>query len=153
MTELLEISDFLRKAHRGLRFGTFSRLPVKVLRLEWRERAIECDWLIRPADPWDRDIPARIAEEQLTFQALRDAITLRDILFYCFAGVTNAELRMFRPDADNNLELVMTGTVNRSNEALSRVASLVMRARLCGFRFTLEGGAFERMRPVSLGCM
>jgi hypothetical protein len=153
MTELLEISDFLCKARRRLRLGTFSRLPVRVLRLEWKGKTVECDWLMRPADPWDRDIPARIAEEQLTLQALRDAIALRDTLFDCFPGVTNAELRMFRPDADNNMELVMTGTVSRSNEALRRVASLVMRAKLCGFRFTLEGGVFERMRPVSLGCL
>ena len=82
MTELIDVSDFLSKARRALRFGKFSRLPVHLLRLEWKGDAIECDWLMRPADPWDLDIPARVAEEQLTLQALRDAISLRDIVFH-----------------------------------------------------------------------
>jgi hypothetical protein len=153
MTELIKVSDFLYKARRTLRFGKFSRLPVRLLRLEWRGDLIECDWQMRAADPWDADIPARVAEEQLTLQALRDAINLRDILFRCFPEITTAELRMFRPDAEDRLVLAMTGTVNRSNEVLRRVASLVMRARLCGFRFTLDDGALTSMHSVSFGCL
>jgi hypothetical protein len=153
MTELIEVSDFLHNARRALRFGKFSRLPVRLLRLEWRGNAIECDWLMRPADPWDADISARVAEEQLTLQALRDAISLRDIVFNSFPEATTAELRMFRPDAEEQLVLVMTGTVNRSNEVLCRVSSLVMRAKLCGFRFTLDGGAFVSPHSVSFGCL
>jgi hypothetical protein len=152
MTELMGVSDFLGKVRRRLRFGEFSRLPVRLLRLEWRGNMVECDWLMRPADPWDREIPPTLAEEHLTLQALRDAMSLRDIVFASFPAVTSADLRMFRPDADHQLALVMTGTVNRSNEVLRRVASVAMRARLCGFHFTLDRGALESLSTVSFGC-
>ena len=93
-----------------------------------------------------------LARENQTLQALRDALTLREVVFKSFPAVVNATLRMFRANSDHRLELVMTGNVNRSNEAFERVASLAMRARLCGFHFTLEEGALERMTPVQLGC-
>ncbi len=150
MTELMEVSDFLRTAHRKLRLGRFSRVPIELLRLEWKSNSVECDWLMRPSDPWDKDIPTRVAEEHLTLQALEDAICLRDLVFRCFSQVSTAELRMFRADADHGLDLVMTGTVNRSNEVMRRVSSLVMRARLCGFRFTLRG---ETLESMSFGCL
>jgi hypothetical protein len=153
MTEFMEVSDFLRTAHRKLRLGRFSRVQVEVLRLEWKSNSVECDWLMRPSDPWDRDVPKRVAEEHMTLQALEDAIRLRDLVFRCFPKVPTADLRMFRPDANHGLDLVMMGTVNRSNEVMGRVASLIMRARLCGFRFNLQGGTLESMHSVSFGCL
>jgi hypothetical protein len=38
---------------------------------------------------------------------------------------------------------MMSGRVSRSNEVLDRVSSVVMRAKLCGFNFTLSNGVFE----------
>jgi hypothetical protein len=150
MNSLLDAADFLRRARRKMRFGEFSREPLKLLRLEWIGNALECDWLMRPADAWDVDLPARVVEENQTLQALRDAITLRNIVFESFPGVDNAELRMFRLGADDFLELVMSGSVIRTNEVFERVASIAMRARLCGFRFTQGEGSLQRMAP--LGC-
>ena len=83
-------------------------------------------------------------------QALRDALRLRNIVFESFPRVDNAELRMFRIGADNLPELVMSGSVVRTNEVFERVASIAMRARLCGFRFTQGDGSLQRMTP--LGC-
>lgn len=135
-----------------MRFGEFSREPLKLLRLEWREEAVECDWLMRPADRWDADLPAHRAEENKTLQALRDGLALRNMIFDSFAGVNSAELRMFRICAEQAPELLMTGSVTRINEAFERVPSITMRARLCGFRFTLAAGSLERMTPAPLGC-
>lgn len=151
MNELLNAIDFLKKARRRMRFGTFSRAPLKLLRVEWKEGLIECDWLMRPADPWDKFLPPALVEEQQTLQALRDALNLRDIVFKTFPSVARADLRMFREDADLRHELMMTGSVTRSNEALQRVPSVAMRAMLCGFRFSLEQGVLESMHPVSIG--
>ncbi len=148
MKELLDAADFLGKARRRLRFGSYSREPLTLLRFEWRGDSVECDWLMRPADQWDKDLPPHLARENQTLQALRDALTLREVVFKSFPAVVNATLRMFRADSNHRLELVMTGNVNRSNEAFERVASLAMRARLCGFQFNLEEGAFGRMTPV-----
>jgi hypothetical protein len=152
MKELLDAADFLRRARRSLRFGALSREPLLLLRFEWKGDWMECDWLMRPPDPWDRDLPPHLARENQTLQALRDALSLREVVFKSFPAIMNAELRMFRADAEHRLELVMTGSVNRSNEASERVTSVAMRARLCGFHFTLEEGVLERMGSVPLGC-
>jgi hypothetical protein len=110
---------------------------------------VECDWLMRPPDPWDKDLPAHLATENQTLQALRDALSLREVIFESFPAVINAELRMFRADGEHRLELVMTGKVNRFNDPFERVASLAMRAKLCGFDFRLEARELERMSPIS----
>lgn len=152
MTELIEAGDFLGRARRRLRYGTFSREPLRLLRVEWKEATVECDWLMRPPDPWDKSLPKRTAEEHQTLQALRDALSVRDLVFASFAEVERAELRMFREEGENRLELMMTGRVNRSNEVMQRVPSVAMRAKLCGFQFTLAGGVLESMRSVSVSC-
>ncbi len=150
MNSLLDAADFVRKARRTLRYGELSREPLELLRLEWKRNALACDWLMRPADRWDADLPARMAEENQTLQALRDALRLRNLVFDAFPRVDNAELRMFRMGADKIPELVMSGSVVRTNEVLERVASIAMRARLCGFHFTQGNGSLQRIPP--LGC-
>jgi len=152
MRELLNAADCLCRVRRRMRFGEFSREPLRLLRLEWKGDSVECDWLMRPADPWDVDLPKRLAEEHQTLQALRDALSLRDVVFQSFPGVNSAELRMFREGADHCPELMMTGSVNRSNEIYPRVASVAMRAMLCGFRFSMARGVLESMTPVPMGC-
>ena len=113
---------------------------------------MECDWLMRPSDPWDKDLPEHLAKENQTLQALRDAMSLREVIFESFPAVINAELRMFRADGEHRLELVMTGKVNRNNDVFERVASVAMRAKLCGFHFTLKAGEMETLTAVSLRC-
>ena len=152
MKELLHAADFLVRVRRKLRFGALSREPLLLLRFEWKGDAVECDWLMRPPDPWDKDLPAHLAKENQTLQALRDALNLREAIFESFPAVINAELRMFRADVEHRLELMMTGRVNRANEVFERVASVAMRAKLCGFQFTLDAGELESMPSVSLSC-
>ena len=152
MRELLHAADFLGSVRRRLRYGALSRDPLLLLRFEWKGDSVECDWLMRPPDPWDKDLPAHLATENQTLQALRDALSLREVIFESFPAVVNAELRMFRADAEHRLELVLTGNVNRNSDAFERVASVAMRAKLCGFHFTLEAGEMERMTSVSLSC-
>lgn len=143
MTLIQDAARFLRLARQKMRFGELSRAPLQLLRVEWRTDSVECDWLMRPADPWDADLPKHLANEHQTLQALRDALTLRRLIFRAFPNVMQAELRMFRTDESHQLELMMTGSVARTNEVLERVASVVMRARLCGFHFNLAAGVLE----------
>jgi hypothetical protein len=133
-----------------MRFGSFSREPLLLLRVEWKGDTVACDWLMRPSDPWDRYLPDHVARENQTLQALRDALNLRETVFKCFPAVTNAELRMFRACAEHRLELLMTGSISRSNEVLHRVPSVTMRAKLCGFNFTLADGALKSLVPISV---
>ena len=150
MRALTEIAKFLRRTQRHLRSGELSREPLQLLRVEWKGDLLECDWLMRPADPWDKYLPSELAMENRTLQALRDALMLRAIIFRSFPAVGIAQLRMFRAGKNHQLELVMTGSVNRWDEELHRVPSVMMRARMCGFRFTMADGGMGRMIPISL---
>jgi hypothetical protein len=152
MRALIETARFLRQARTRMRSGDLSREPLLLLRVEWKGDSVECDWLMRPMDPWDRYLPPHLAKENQTLQSLRDALKLREIIFRCFPAVGIAHLRMFRADDDHRLELVMTGSVTRSNEILHRVASLAMRARLCGFSFNIHEGTLSGMVPFPSGC-
>jgi len=151
MKVLTDVAKFLRRAKRHLRTGELSREPLKLLRVEWKGDLVECDWLMRPVDPWDKYLPPRLATENQTLQSLRDALTLRAVILHSFPAVTQAHLRMFRADEDHHLELVVTGSVNRWDEEFHRVPSVMMRAKMCGFRFTVAEGTLRGLVPVSLG--
>jgi hypothetical protein len=136
---------FVAKIRKNVCKDELSRSPLTLLRFEWKGNSIECDWLMRSPDPWDRDIPAHVARELQTQQALRDALYLRSLVLDSFPAVMHAELRMFRSNEEHELELMMTGRVSRANEVLHRVTSVAMRAKLCGFQFVLSNGAFDRL--------
>ena len=144
MNLIHDAARFVRRTRKKLRQGELSREPLTLLRFEWRRDFIECDWLMRPPDHWDRDLPEHVVREHQTLQALRDALSLRALILESFPAVSSAELRMFRADQNRNLELMMTGRVSRSNEVFHRVSSLAMRAKLCGFHFVLSDGVFDR---------
>jgi hypothetical protein len=150
MTNLFEASDFLLAARKKLRFGTFSREPLSLLRVEWTGDRVACDWLMRASDLWDKYVPDQVARENQTLQSLRDALNLREAVFKSFPTVMYADLRMFREGADHQLELLMTGTISRTNEVPHRVPSVTMRAKLCGFKFTLADGALKSLVPASM---
>jgi hypothetical protein len=150
MKELHYLSQFLGKARHQMRSGTYSREPLTLLRMEWKGDLVECDWLMRSPDPWDRDLPVHLAMENQTLQALRDALNLRELVFRSFPAVINADLRMFRANDEHQLELVMRGSISRCDEVLHRVASVAMRAKLCGFHFKLAEGAQKSLVPISL---
>lgn len=155
MTELFAIADFVRRARTLARFDDFSRSSLQLLRLEWRKSWAECDWLMRLPDPWDEHLPARFVQERETQQALRDALSLRNLIFEAFPSLDRAELRMFRRLANqqHELMLMMTGSLERADEVLPRVASVAMQAKLCGFRFTLAEGVLESMSSNSASCI
>jgi hypothetical protein len=144
MISVSQFASFLGRARRAMRQGELSREPVKILRLEWRSEVVECDWLMRPSDPWDADLPSHAASENQTSQALRDALTFRNMIFKAFPATTRAELRMFRVDSEGQLELMMSGSMARNEQFYERVPSMAMRAKLCGFQFTLDHGVMER---------
>ena len=145
MRVLWRISDFGRAMRRRMRFGELSRAPIRLLRLEWRGDVAECDWLARPADEWDRDLPRRVGDGHAAEQALRDAIAIRELLFSALPGVEAASLRAFRQSAGGTHDLIIAGTVTRGEEVPRNVSSTAMRAKLAGFRFWLQDGALEAM--------
>ena len=145
MRLLWGIADFGRAMHRQMRFGELSRAPLRLLRLEWREDVAECDWMARPADEWDRDLPRQVSGGNVSEQALRDAIAIRELLFNALPGVDTASLRVFRQSAGGAHDLIITGTVTRGEEVPRNVSSTAMRAKLLGLQFWLEDGFLEAM--------
>lgn len=145
------IADFVRRSRRQMRSGELSRESLQVLRVEWKGDSVECDWLMRPADPFDRFVPLRLATENQTLQALRDALKLREIVLRSFPSAGYAHLRMFRADENHRLELVMTGSVSRSDAELHRIPSVMMRARMCGFRFSVAEGTLLGLASATTG--
>jgi len=139
------IADFGRAMHMQMRFGKLSRAPLRLLRVEWRGDVAECDWMARPADEWDRDVPRQVSEGNVSEQALRDAIAIRELLFNALPGVQTASLRAFRQSGGGTPDLIITGTVTRGGEIPRNVPSTAMRAKLLGFQFWFDDGFLEAM--------
>src|SRR6202049_2780553 len=135
VAQLSEIGYFIRALRIQMRFGDLSRAPLRLLRFELRGGVAECDWVSRPADEWDRDIPRHVSGANASTQALQDAIAVRDLVFRALPGVGTALLRVFRESMAGELELIITGTVSREIQASRHVASLAMRAKLLGLQF------------------
>jgi len=153
MNEFHEAMDFLASTSRRLRFGRLSREPLRLLRLEWKESTVECDWLMRPPDPWDKFLSTELSDKHVSIQALRDALLLREMVFKAFPRTENAELRMFRQRIDGDVEILLSGSVSRSDQVLQRVPSVAMRARMAGFRFSMAQGVLESIQTTTLGCI
>jgi hypothetical protein len=145
MRLLWGIADFGRAIHRRLRFGELSRAPLRLLRLEWRGDVAECDWMARPMDEWDRHLPGQASDANVSEQALRDAIVMRELLFDALSGVETASLRVFRQSSEGARDLIITGTVTRGEDVPRNVSSTAMRAKLLGFQFWFQDGFLEAM--------
>lgn len=145
MKRLWETADFIRRLHREGRFGELSRAPLKLLRLEVREESFACDWMARPADIWDGDLRQPVRDQNESLQALADAISIRDLIFDALPQLDLAVLRAFRQSAREPPELIIVGSICRDDPGIYQRASLVMRAKLSGFRFSLRDGRLESM--------
>jgi hypothetical protein len=144
MNPFWQVADFVRGLRREMRFGELSRAPLQLLRLELRDQTLACDWMIRPADHWDADLRGPVRDRHESLQALADAIAVRDLAFDTLANLQTAVLRAFRPSpAREPPELIIVGLVHRDDPGFYQRASLVMRAKLTGFRFCFEGQRLE----------
>jgi hypothetical protein len=147
MKLILDTIEFFHSVRNQMRFGEFSRLPIRLHRFEVTNDTAECDWFMRPADPWDVHLPPSLQQEHVTSQALLDALKIRELIFRGFPQVQQAGLHMYREQEGAAPELMMIGDVERRDHDQCSVASPAMRARLYGFRFSLAGGALERIAP------
>ena len=99
MMALRRIADFLRGIRIERRFGELSRAPLKLFGLQVQSDRAELEWLARPSDIWDAELPRPVREQNFSFQALQDAIALREMLFKLLPDVREAEFRAFRKSA------------------------------------------------------
>jgi hypothetical protein len=135
-----DLRNFVLRLRVQLRFGRLSRAPLQLLRLEWRGNHVNCDWLARPQDQWDQGLPQRVGASNASLQALEDAIQIRELLFYVLRDISSATFRVYRQLASEPHELIIVGTVVRSEPVRWWVDSVTMRAKLCGLQFSLDNG-------------
>jgi hypothetical protein len=147
MNPFWEVADFVRGLHREMRFGELSRASLQLLRLELNGENLACDWIARPPDVWDESLEPRVGERNVSEQALRDALRVRDLLFDALPKVETAVLRSFRPSGGREPPgLIIAGVAMRDAPPTLRVSSLVMRAKLYGFHFEIEDGILQVLR-------
>jgi hypothetical protein len=137
---LCDLRDFVVRLRVQFRFGRLSRRPLRLLRLEWRGDHVNCDWIARPLDEWDLGLPQCVGDSNASLQALEDAIQMRELLFYVLNDISTATFRVYRQLAAEPHELIISGTVVRSEPVRWRVDSVAMQAKLCGLQFSLDNG-------------
>jgi hypothetical protein len=141
--QLFKVSQFLRGLRVQMRFGKLSRAPLRLVRLQILDSGAECDWMARSPDPWDADLSRSIQQRHASLQALRDAIDVRALLFNLMPEMETLFLRVYRKSPDGERELIIEGFAQRNDHAARNVHSLVMRAKILGFRFAVEGNALS----------
>jgi hypothetical protein len=142
---LLEVGEFVRRFRTKSQFDDLSRASLDLLRVEIRGELAECEWVARPRDPWDANLRADIVERNESMQALRDAITVRKLLFQVLPELQGVELRVYRRSPREELELIVSGQVTPGEEPPKTVRSLAMRAKLLGLRFWMNEGVLEAL--------
>jgi hypothetical protein len=149
VSHLWKVGEFVRRLRAPAPFGSLSRAKLKLLRLELRGQVVECDWMARPADKWDKQLKPHVAARNASEQSLRDAIAVRDILFRAIPDLKRGFFRVYRQTQSKGqeMELIITGTVSREEKPPMAVRSLAMRAKLFGFRFWLDEGTLENLQP------
>lgn len=135
---LREVSLFLRSFRTRMRAGEHSRSPLRLIQFHLHQGTISCDWVARDPDPWDTMLPPSIGQRHASVQALKDAIDTRSLLFESVQEATCAQVRVYRRAAGNSLEAIIFGGLRREGGKFRHIHSIVMRAKLLGFRFNLE---------------
>lgn len=136
--ELREAKSFLRAFRFKMRFGELTRTRLRLLRFELQDNVAQCDWLARPADQWDAGLGIELARRHASQQALKDAIAMRALLFKSARSLQSGDFRVYRDSSQHGRQLIATGRVERTDQDARHIRSLAMRAKLLGFKFTLE---------------
>jgi hypothetical protein len=151
MEYLCDIGDFVRRLSTQLRFGELSRASLQLLRLEWRGGIAECDWIARPPDQFDCELPPRERERNFSVQAIKDAIGVRDLLFRTLSDLETAVLRSYRQSADRKPSAHHRGHT-QSRTACTRIHSIPGHARQAAWipllveRRSPRGSTVRRLR-------
>ena len=149
--QLCKASQFIQSIRMQLRFGDLTRAPIRLMRLQVIDDVVECDWMARSLDPWDIDRARNVQQRPASLQALRDAIDVRALLFDTMTQAETAHFRVYRESLDHTREMIIVGCAQRNDHSSRGVHSLVMRAKVLGFRFDLDGATFRNLSPKGPG--
>jgi hypothetical protein len=147
--QLCEVGVFCQRLRAQMRFGELTRAPLQLVRFQMKESIAECDWMARLPDPWDEDLSPEIGQRHASLQALKDAVDVRSLLFYLLPDIDAAYLRIYRRSPAFGHDLVIAGYVQRVAPSFRSVHSTVMRAKLLGFRFSLQNDVLSKLREMT----
>jgi hypothetical protein len=99
--------------------------------------------MARMPDPWDSDLRLPTRRKHQTLQAIRDAIDVRTYLFASLPQLESANIRVYRQSANQTPEKIIDGTIHRNDQCARNIHSIVMRAKVMGFRFCMEEDNLE----------
>jgi hypothetical protein len=145
---LCDLSAFLQRLRVQMRYGELTRAPLQLVRFQMKENVAECEWLARQPDPWDEGLHPSIGLRHASLQALQDAVNVRSLLFDVLPGVDSAYLRIYRQRIIGR-DLVIVGHVQRLAPSFRKVHSVAMRAKLLGFRFTLQNDILGSLQELT----
>jgi hypothetical protein len=141
--QIFRAGKFIRGFNFQVRFGDLSRAPLQLLRLLVLENTAECNWIARPPDPWDAGLGAGVQQRHMLLQTLKDAIDVRALLFDSLPHIDSAHVCVYRETPEYVREKVITGYLQRKDNASRGFHSLVMRARVLGFHFDLKENVLQ----------
>lgn len=147
--QLCDASLFYRQLRVQMRFGELTRAPLQLTRFQMKDNVAECDWLARLPDLWDQDLKPEIGQRHASLQALKDAVDVRSLLFYLLPDIDAAYLRIYRRRSAYANDLVIAGHVQRMAPSFRSVHSIVMRAKLLGFRFSLQSDVLSNLKEMT----
>jgi hypothetical protein len=143
--QLCDAGLFLRQLRLQLRFGELTRAPLRLLHFQINDDIAECEWIARQQDPWDAFLSTDIGRRHASLQALKDAIDIRSLLFATQPDIDRARLRIHRESPRGTREVIIIGDARRHDSIFRSVHSIAMRAKLIGFRFSMENGMLCRL--------
>ena len=133
----------MKKIYLHKRFGQLS--PLSILRVEIKGVLAECDWLTRSKCTWDTDQPLIEREHNASMRTLEDALAIRKFIFSALPQIKSAILRVYRRSSDDQLELIIRGTVTKGEQASRTIRSIAMKGKLCGLQFRMSEGGLEAL--------
>lgn len=142
---ILEVRRFLGDLRWQMRYGELSRAPLQLLRFEIAAETAECEWVARRPDLWDGDISRNQRAKHSSQQAIFDAMNVRRFLFAAFPELETVHINVFRVSDDCAPERIIAGIIHRSDQSARGIHSVVMRARVLGFRFKMTDNILEKL--------
>ena len=149
-TAASRVSDFYKahvfwcKIERALALHQRGEARSDGLQLTLAKTTLRIEWLARSVHPWDRDLPADIAERRFTQQCLDDTDAAISRLFAEIPVLDSIEVRVRRHPSHPPL---LSGTVQRECLQSSDYSSIGMKLRTVGLSFRMSNLCLEEIEP------
>ena len=142
--QLCDAGLFLRQLRMQLRFGELTRRLFGFFIFKFTDSIAECDWVARQQDPWDA-VSIRRHWSTPRFATGIKGCDRHPLVALCHsAGYRLWLVCASIANSSHPREVIIIGDVRRRDSTFRSVHSIAMRAKLIGFRFSMEDGMLCR---------